>query len=60
MFGDLPVKKVLDVDYSYYLGPNYKETESSLKPIGGLMNHVGFYDSILARLFYPGSGAVDA
>jgi len=38
-------KKMLDVDYSFYLGDNYKETMSSEAVSTEIMNHVSWIDT---------------
>ena len=54
--GMFTTKKEVDFDYSYYLGPNYKEQEDKQKRTSTLVsNHVSFLDGpIIVKHLYPG------
>ena len=49
-----------DVDYSYYLGPNYKEKMSSKTTSTVVSNHVSWLDAIVfGRRFMPAMAPKD-
>ena len=49
-----------DVNYSYYLGPNYKRTMSKKVPATVIANHVSFLDvMIFSGRIFPSFAAMD-